>query len=138
MDAWSGSMCHLSAGTEILNGGRRNVLLAIQYWLFRADQPALTQFTWISCYIGRALRSFNNERLVDRVGSDVGREKTRESFIRSVNGEWGCCEFHPLNVRETPWRMDEEAMWKDFYHKIVVEKEEKQKEQQESTEHEIR
>lgn len=101
MDAWSGSMCHLSAGTEILNGGRRNVLLAIQYWLFRADQPALTQFTWISCYIGRALRSFNNERLVDRVGSDVGREKTRESFIRSVNGEWGCCEFHPLNVRET-------------------------------------
>lgn len=34
--------------------------------------------------------------------------------------------------------MDEEAMWKDFYHKIVVEKEEKQKEQQESTEHEIR
>lgn len=139
MDAWSGSMCHLSAGTEILNGGRRNVLLAIQYWLFRADQPALTQFTWISCYIGWALRSFNNERLVDRVGSDVGREKTRESFIRSVNGEWGCCEFHPLNVRETHLgRMDEEAMWKDFYHKIVVEKEEKQKEQQESTEHEIR
>lgn len=39
--------------------------------------------------------------------------------------------------RNTPWRMDEEAMWKDFYHKIVV-KEEKQKEQQESTEHEIR
>lgn len=32
MDAWSGSMRHLSAGTEILvNGGCRNVLLATQY-----------------------------------------------------------------------------------------------------------
>ncbi|KAK9305781.1 hypothetical protein QLX08_003300 [Tetragonisca angustula] len=34
--------------------------------------------------------------------------------------------------------MDEEAMWKDFYHKIVVEKETKEKEQQEDSEHEIR
>ncbi|XP_034180927.1 C2 and C2B_Munc13-like domain-containing protein staccato isoform X1 [Osmia lignaria lignaria] len=34
--------------------------------------------------------------------------------------------------------MDEEAMWKDFYHKIIVEKETKEKEQQENSEHEIR
>ncbi|XP_026666631.1 uncharacterized protein LOC113463862 [Ceratina calcarata] len=34
--------------------------------------------------------------------------------------------------------MDEETMWKDFYHKIVTEKEAKEKEKQEDSEHEAR
>jgi len=34
--------------------------------------------------------------------------------------------------------MDEETMWKGFYHKIVEEKLEKEKEQLEKSEHEIR
>lgn len=34
--------------------------------------------------------------------------------------------------------MDEETMWKDFYHKIVEEKLAKENEEQEKSEHEIR
>lgn len=34
--------------------------------------------------------------------------------------------------------MDEETMWKDFYHKIVEERQAKENEQQEKSEHEIR
>jgi len=34
--------------------------------------------------------------------------------------------------------MDEEAMWKNFYHKIVEEKLAKENEQKEKSEHEIR
>lgn len=108
-----------------------------QYWLLRADQPALTQFTKIFSYTDRALRSFNDERLVDRVGSDVGPYERKFYSIRKrrMRMLW----ISPIDRdRNTPWRMDEEAMWKDFYHKIVVEKEEKEKEQQENTEHEIR
>lgn len=53
----------------------------------------------------------------------------------------GCrraCSESRLGPRHTPARMDEEAMWKNFYQKIVEEKEAKENEQQEKSEHEIR
>lgn len=34
--------------------------------------------------------------------------------------------------------MDEEVMWKNFYHKIVEEKEQKAKEEMNKTDHELR
>lgn len=63
----------------------------------------------------------------------------------TVHGTGGCSIYAYKSSDSLPLRskrnrtakMDEETMWRDFYHKIVEEKA-KENEQQEKSEHEIR